>query len=260
MARAQFTVVPADGIVEGQAVGEVEFYNPDGTPWSGGDSGGDVAWSDVTGKPATFPPSQHTHEIADVTGLQEALDEPITAGDVPDLPASKITSGTFAAARIPSIPVSGVTGLQGELDGKAAASHTHPISQVSGLQSALDSKADVATVTETAAALTLTASHHVVVATDPAATITLPAAVSGRIYNVVNSAGGQVTVSGSINGGTEVVLFDGDAITVCGTSTGYVVLSSHTENLNRWSVGLGDLTTDDMAEGAAPVYWTGDPL
>ena len=39
-----------------------------------GDLGGDVAWADVTGKPSTFPPSAHTHTIAQVTGLQAALD------------------------------------------------------------------------------------------------------------------------------------------------------------------------------------------
>lgn len=32
------------------------------------------AYADLTGKPTTFPPSAHTHVIADVTGLQTALD------------------------------------------------------------------------------------------------------------------------------------------------------------------------------------------
>lgn len=41
---------------------------------TGGGGGGTVAWADVTGKPATFPPSAHTHTIPDVTGLQTALD------------------------------------------------------------------------------------------------------------------------------------------------------------------------------------------
>jgi hypothetical protein len=31
-------------------------------------------WAEVTSKPATFPPSSHNHAIADVTGLQSALD------------------------------------------------------------------------------------------------------------------------------------------------------------------------------------------
>ena len=33
-----------------------------------------VAWTGVTGKPATFPPAAHGHAVADVTGLQSALD------------------------------------------------------------------------------------------------------------------------------------------------------------------------------------------
>lgn len=40
----------------------------------GGEPGGPVAWTDITGKPGTFPPSGHTHPISQVTGLQTALD------------------------------------------------------------------------------------------------------------------------------------------------------------------------------------------
>jgi hypothetical protein len=42
--------------------------------------GGPVAWVDITGKPTTFPPEAHTHVIADVTGLQTALDGKQDAG------------------------------------------------------------------------------------------------------------------------------------------------------------------------------------
>ena len=34
-----------------------------------------VAWAEITGKPATFAPSEHTHAIANVTGLQAKLDD-----------------------------------------------------------------------------------------------------------------------------------------------------------------------------------------
>lgn len=40
----------------------------------GGSSGGSVSWGDVTGKPSTYPPAAHTHEISQVDGLQDALD------------------------------------------------------------------------------------------------------------------------------------------------------------------------------------------
>ena len=42
---------------------------------AGNVAGGAVAWNDVTGKPATFPPSAHTHPISEVIGLQDRLDE-----------------------------------------------------------------------------------------------------------------------------------------------------------------------------------------
>lgn len=45
-------------------------------------AGGDPDWADITGKPATFPPSAHTHTIANVTGLQTALDASATAAQL----------------------------------------------------------------------------------------------------------------------------------------------------------------------------------
>ena len=48
--------------------GYFEYWN--GTAWS------PIAdWASLSGKPATFPPSTHTHTIAQVTGLQAALDD-----------------------------------------------------------------------------------------------------------------------------------------------------------------------------------------
>ena len=55
-------------------------------------------WSAITGKPTTFAPSAHAHAIADVTGLQTALD------------GKAATSHSHAIAD--------VSGLQTALDGK----------------------------------------------------------------------------------------------------------------------------------------------
>ena len=75
----------------GESDGTLTF---DGSPISGGGGTADsVAWDNVTGKPSTFPPADHTHEIANVNGLQSALDakgtvksvngvEPDSSGDV----------------------------------------------------------------------------------------------------------------------------------------------------------------------------------
>lgn len=66
--------------------------------------GDPLPWADITGEPVSFPPSAHTHPIADVTGLQTALD-------------GKQASGSYAAA-----------------------SHTHATSEVTGLDTALAGK------------------------------------------------------------------------------------------------------------------------
>lgn len=42
-------------------------------------------WTDLTGKPTTFPPSAHNHVIGDVTGLQNELDEKALASTVTTL-------------------------------------------------------------------------------------------------------------------------------------------------------------------------------
>lgn len=69
-------------------------------------SGGSVlvtvgtTWDTLAGKPDTFPPSPHLHPIADVTGLQDAIDG--------------------KAAAVHSHVIADVSGLQAALDGKAA--------------------------------------------------------------------------------------------------------------------------------------------
>jgi hypothetical protein len=69
---------------------------------------------------ATVADDSHNHVIANVDGLQTALDG--------------------KAASVHTHVISDVTGLQTALDGKAASVHTHVISDVTGLQTALDAK------------------------------------------------------------------------------------------------------------------------
>jgi hypothetical protein len=74
----------------------------------------------------------HTHVIADVTGLQTALDGKQAAGSYAPLTHTHV--------------IADVTNLQTQLDGKqpvgsyAPLVHTHSISNITGLQTALDSK------------------------------------------------------------------------------------------------------------------------
>jgi len=74
----------------------------------------------------------HGHSVADVAGLQSALD------------SKAITAHGHSVAD--------VTGLQSALDSKAAGFHGHNIAEVTGLQTALDAKADQSAMPNTAQA------------------------------------------------------------------------------------------------------------
>ena len=75
-------------------------------------SAGAVAWADITGKPATFAPSAHTHAIADTTGLQAALDakaplaSPTFTGTVSGVTAAMVGLGSVDNVADASKPVS----------------------------------------------------------------------------------------------------------------------------------------------------------
>lgn len=58
--------------------------------------GGPVEWSAITGKPSTFTPATHSHAIADVTGLQTALDAKATPADVTAAVSSVIDAAPAA--------------------------------------------------------------------------------------------------------------------------------------------------------------------
>jgi len=63
---------------------------------------------------------------------------------------AQITSGAVDSVNgktgIVTISVADISGLQGQIDGKAATSHAHIISDVTGLQTALDNKASASSV------------------------------------------------------------------------------------------------------------------
>lgn len=58
----------------------------------GGGGGGPVAWSDIIDRPVTFPPSAHTHVIADVTGLTEALAGKADAADLAEFETTSLAA------------------------------------------------------------------------------------------------------------------------------------------------------------------------
>lgn len=106
-----------------------------------------------------FAQATHSHAIADVNGLQAALN---ATGDMKKSVydadgdgvvdnAQKLdgkTAAQFAAAQH-SHDMSQVSGLSSALTGKANAAHSHEIADVNGLQAALDGKATAALYTLT---------------------------------------------------------------------------------------------------------------
>lgn len=106
-----------------------------------------------------FAQATHSHAIADVNGLQAALN---ATGDMKKSVydadgdgvvdnAQKLdgkTAAQFAAAQHTQA-IGTINGLQDALDGKAAAAHAHAIADVTGLQAALDGKATAALYTLT---------------------------------------------------------------------------------------------------------------
>lgn len=75
MVRRKQLSVASGELNDTQYTAPVLLVDSDGEPIDiGGGGSGPVAWGDVTGKPSTFPPANHNHAVADVTGLQDVLD------------------------------------------------------------------------------------------------------------------------------------------------------------------------------------------
>jgi hypothetical protein len=78
-----------------------------------------VSYADLTNVPSTFAPTAHQHEIADVNGLQTALDGKQAAGSY-----ATLVGGVVPASQLPGfvddvvIGISDVTDLQTALDAK----------------------------------------------------------------------------------------------------------------------------------------------
>ena len=116
-------------------------YTPPGIPvmWQY-DSGrnawrvvrGGVPWTDISGKPSTFPPSEHEHPVEDVTGLQDTLNvkQDISARGQPNGYAPLDPDGRVPEAMIPfgALSWENIENKPGEFPPSA---HSHPVAEIS---------------------------------------------------------------------------------------------------------------------------------
>lgn len=92
-----------------------------------------VAWANVTGKPGTFTASAHTHPVAEVTGLQSALDTLLTKTDAAQTYLG-IHAKADSAATADAVSWDNVTGKPQTF---TATAHTHAQADVTGLATTL---------------------------------------------------------------------------------------------------------------------------
>ena len=109
-------------------------------------------WSEgITGKPSTFPPSAHTHGVADITGTGTKNNTTFFRGDgswaVPvdttyqTLTQAQINAGTETIPKTITAKLVSDT-INTAIAGKANTSHTHAIADITNLQTSLNGKAN----------------------------------------------------------------------------------------------------------------------
>jgi hypothetical protein len=195
---------------------------------AGTTGGGAVAWNDVTGKPATFPPSAHTHPASEISDSTTAGRTILTAADAA-AQRTALSLGNVDNTSDANKPISSAT--QTALNGKANTVHTHVIADVTGLQTLLDdangTKLNQATVK--------------IVRKASAGTIT-----KGQVVYIVGSQGSHLTVE----------LADADSEATAATTIG-VAMGNITSTVDGYIIvqgfldGLSNLPTATFTDGAA---------
>ena len=128
---AEFTVAPEDGAMSIASIEQSKI----------------AGLTDALGAKAN---ATHTHEIANVNGLQDALDAKLTAATLPIATTDKtgvvkasaeISVGVDGTMTVGSIAQSKVADLETTLAGKAATEHTHKAADITDLNSAVVAEA-----------------------------------------------------------------------------------------------------------------------
>jgi hypothetical protein len=128
-------------------------------------------WDSITGKPATFPPSAHTHLKSEITGLD---------ADLASLASADTTLGQridFLAANLDPAALDSIAeaaasigSLQTQINGKAPTVHTHPATDITGLSAFIIASApglSIVTTTHIADGLTDTYAVSGLASADP---------------------------------------------------------------------------------------------
>lgn len=87
-------------------------------------SASSVPWSGVTGKPGTFTPSAHTHDIDDVSGLQSALNGKLSTTGTAAKATADASGQNIAGTYIKGLSVSGRTVTYTKGDGSTGSFQT----------------------------------------------------------------------------------------------------------------------------------------
>lgn len=87
-------------------------------------SASSVPWSGVTGKPGTFTPSAHTHDIGDVSGLQSALNGKLSTTGTAAKATADASGQNIAGTYIKGLSVSGRTVTYTKGDGSTGSFQT----------------------------------------------------------------------------------------------------------------------------------------
>lgn len=142
-------VADLEGILQATIDYHLETTKHDGSGSSNGGASGSVNWGDIIGVPSEFPPEDHTHAIADVTGLAAALGIIDGKADQALLDAYDAMLAASAAQTTADAAQLAAILAQGDVDSLEATTISTPMSVIgggalsSGMSLALDG--DVAT-------------------------------------------------------------------------------------------------------------------
>jgi hypothetical protein len=241
---------------------------------------GAVAWADITGKPATFAPSAHSHAIADTTGLQAALDakaplaSPTFTGTVSGVtkamvglsavdnvadaskPVSTAQAAANAAVQAHAIQRANHTGTQavGTITGLATVATTGAYADLSGAPAAYSLPTATASVlggVKIGSGLSIDGSGVVTAA----GTYTLPAATVSALGGVIVGTGlavssGTISVSYGTSSSTACVGNDArlsDARTPTAHTQAFSTITSTPTTLTGY--GITDAATSTHTHG-----------